>query len=557
MRATGLTPSQLERLLAVGRSLVSTHEPERVLEQVLETARDLTGARFVAIGVLDPAKRALDRFLFVGIDEAIRTRIGPLPTGKGILGELIRNPVPLRLSRIGDHPHSYGFPAGHPPMETFLGVPVKIRDEVFGNLYLTEKADGADFDDADERLVLMLAEWAAIAIDNARAHAREQGRRNELERAARGLEATVALSRELGGETELPRVLELVVKRARALLDAGSSVVLLLEDDELVVADAAGDIPRTVIGNVVPLSSPVGDVMRAGRSQRIGGRATAALQGIGVKSSAGLLVPLHSRGADLGALVAFDPVGTAVGFSADDELALESFATAAATAIGATKAMEDERVALTIASSERERHRWARELHDETLQELGALNVLQEGALQSADPEAMKRIMARANEQVAGIITGLRGLITELRPAALDQLGIGPAIEALAESINSRADLSVDLDIDLAFEAGREPRRLAPDLEAAIYRIAQEALTNVVKHAEAQKARVRVEERGDLVTVTVEDDGKGVDPAADHEGFGLLGMNERVALASGTFDVGASPTGGTRVTATLPVARSS
>ena len=149
--------------------MVSKHDPEAVLEQVLEAARELTGARYAAIGVLDDDKRELARFLTVGIDDELRQRIGPLPRGHGILGELIRDPQPLRLARISEHPRSYGFPAEHPPMETFLGVPVMIRGEVFGNLYLTEKRGGSEFDERDEQLLVVLAEWAAIAIDNARA----------------------------------------------------------------------------------------------------------------------------------------------------------------------------------------------------------------------------------------------------------------------------------------------------------------------------------------------------------------------------------------------------
>ena len=217
--------SKLGRLLEVGRALVAERDPDSVLMRVLDEARDLTGARYAAIGILDEDKSGLARFLTVGIDDETRQRIGPLPQGHGILGELIRDARPLRLARIGDHPRSYGFPADHPPMQTFLGVPVVIRGEVFGNLYLTEKADGAEFDDADEQLLVVLAEWAAVAVDNARAHAQSQRDRRKIEVALRGLEETAVLNREVVGRGDLELVIQLAVKRARSLADARTAVL--------------------------------------------------------------------------------------------------------------------------------------------------------------------------------------------------------------------------------------------------------------------------------------------------------------------------------------------
>jgi len=559
MTTTGLDSRQLERLLEVGRGLVSKHDPEVVLQGVLEAARELTGARYAALGILDDDKRELARFIFVGIDEELRRRIGPLPRGHGILGELIREPHPLRLRRISDHPRSYGFPAEHPPMDTFLGVPVMIRGEVYGNLYLTEKDDGEEFDGLDEQLLAVLAEWAAIAVDNARSHEMSRRRQDELERAMRGLEATVSLNREVGGETDLPRVLELVVKRGRALVDARSCAVLLVEDgDNLSVAEVAGEVDQSLVGRVLQAGdSPAIDVLRAGRSQQVSGGAVGRFAELGVEAVSGLLVPLRSRGVDLGVLAVFDRLGSAPEFNADDILALESFCTSAATAIAATQAIEDEKLHLSIASSERERQRWARELHDETLQELGALKVMQHSALQVDDAKAMRRALTHSNEQVERTIAGLQGLITELRPAALDQLGPAAAVEALVDRVSSRSGLAIGVDIDLAYEAGREPTRHTAELEATIYRTVQEALNNIVKHADASSMRVLIEERNSTVTVAVEDDGRGFDENAEHDGFGLLGMRERVALAGGELNITSPAGGGTRVSATLPVVRAS
>ena len=192
---TRLGQEELERLLAVGRGLVSRLDLETVLHEVLATARELTGARFAALGILDEGKSELERFITIGLDDEARRAIGPLPRGHGVLGELIRNPKPLRLPDVARHPRSYGFPPGHPPMTSFLGVPIAVRGEAYGNLYLTDKAGGEEFTEGDEQLVVVLSDWAAVAIDNARLYETVERRRAELERVGGGLEATSAIAR--------------------------------------------------------------------------------------------------------------------------------------------------------------------------------------------------------------------------------------------------------------------------------------------------------------------------------------------------------------------------
>ena len=439
-------------------------------------------------------------------------------------------------------------------MSTFLGVPVTIRGEVFGNLYLTEKAEGATFDEEDEQVLVVLAQWAAIAIDNARSHETSRIRQEELERAVRGLEATVALSREVGGETDLSRVLELVVKRARALVGGCCCVVFLLEEEELRPAEVAGDVDRSLLDARLPAESPARDAIRARRSQRIGPAELNRFSALGIEAESGLLVPLRSRGQDIGVLATFHGDELDDAFTPDDILSMESFATSASTAIHATRSIEDEKVRLSIASSERERQRWARELHDETLQELGALNVMLESALLVDDPVAVRTALSRSNDQVERVISGLQGLITELRPAALDDLGVAAAVEALVERMATRTGLVIELDVDLAYESGRLGKRHSPEFEATIYRTVQEALNNVVKHAQADRARILIEERNSEVTITVEDDGRGIGNApGTSSGFGLLGMRERVALVGGAVAITEAEGGGTRVSASLPV----
>ncbi|HET8951833.1 MAG TPA: GAF domain-containing protein, partial [Solirubrobacteraceae bacterium] len=181
MHAGSLDAARLRRLIDAGRSLVSQLDLDELLEQLIEVAASITGARYAALGILDDERRELERFLTHGIDAEGRRAIGDLPRGRGILGVLIEDPRTLRLASVGDDARSYGFPPGHPPMATFLGTPVLIRGEAWGNLYLTEKAGGAAFTAADEDAVVILAEWAGIAIENARLYQASERRRDELE----------------------------------------------------------------------------------------------------------------------------------------------------------------------------------------------------------------------------------------------------------------------------------------------------------------------------------------------------------------------------------------
>src|SRR5215218_8870848 len=416
-----LDEPRLRRLIDAGRGLISNLEVDAILQHLLDVAREVTGARYAAVGVLDDRREALGRFVTAGVDEATHRAIGDLPRGRGILGLLIAEPRPLRLADLGEHPRSYGFPPGHPPMRGFLGVPILIRGEAWGNLYLTEKADG-EFDHEDEDAVVVLADWAAIAIENARLYRAVDARRAELERAVRGFEATATIARAVGGETDLERVLELIVKRGRALVEA-----------------------RDV-----------------------------------------LILPLVYRGTTLGALLAFDRLTGDVGFTRDDVQLLEAFAASAATAVATAKTVEADRLRKSLEAAEAERRRWARELHDETLQALGGLKVLLSSASRLDDAAAMREAMDQAVGHVASEIENLRALIAELRPPALDQLGLEPALASLVQRTETTSGLEIAADVRL----GGDEHRLAPELETTVYRIVQEALTNVVKHARARRVEV-------------------------------------------------------------------
>jgi two-component system, NarL family, sensor histidine kinase DevS len=557
LRAQRLSERELRSLLEVGRALVSELDVEVVLRQVLDTARELTRAQYAALGIIDPSGEELERFLFVGLDDAAHQRIGPLPRGRGVLGELIRNPAPLRLADVTGHPRSYGFPAGHPPMRSFLGVPIAIRGEAFGNLYLTEKDDQGEFSETDEELVLVLAEWAAIAIDNARLYESVEARRGELERAVRGLEATAAVARVVGLETELARVLELIVKRGRAMLDARSLIVLLDEGtSRLRVTAAAGEVGGELIGTKLPGSGTLaGTVLETGAPERVAdlaARAGHGLEAVAGRATSAVVVPLGFRGRARGVLIALDRAGGDVAFDPDDEHLLTSFAASAAIAIATAQSVEADRRRSSIRAAEQERKRWARELHDETLQELGAVKLLLETARIADSHETLAGAASRGVEQLDLTIQGLQSLITELRPAALDELGVEPAVRALLDRTAATSGLEVDARIDLAHPSGRSATRLEPEVTTTIYRLVQEALTNATKHAGAERVTVEVVEEGPTVTVAISDDGSGFERADVSRGFGLVGMEERVALVGGTLVVDSKPGSGTRVRAELP-----
>lgn len=556
MASRGLDEHRLRRLLEVGRGLVAELDREAVLNRVLEVARELTGARYAALGVLTQDRSELERFVTSGIDDETHRAIGDLPRGRGILGELIREPKPLRLSDIREHPRSYGFPPAHPPMSTFLGAPILIRGEAWGNLYLTEKEDGSEFDERDEESLIVLAEWAAIAIENARLYEGVEARRDELERAVRGLEATTAIAGAVGGETDLDRVLELVVKRGRALVDARALLILLEDGDEMVVAAAAGEVEAGAVGCRIASAGTVpGHVLRGGHAERladVGSRVRLGLGELATDAQTAMLVPLTFRAQTVGILVALDRVAGNPEFDDEDERLMRAFAASAATAVVTAQSVEAGQLRRSIEAAEHERGRWARELHDETLQGLGALQVLLTGALHSADEAAARGAAERAVEQIALEIEKVQGLISELRPAALDDIGLAVALDGLVERTRTLHGLEIEASIDLAFEAGRADSRLTREVESTVYRVVQESLTNVVKHADAEHVRVEVSEAEGQLRIVVRDDGAGFDTTALGAGFGLVGMRERVDLLAGDLELASEPGAGAAVLISLP-----
>ena len=329
-----------------------------MLDRVLQTAREVTGARYAALGILNEQRTELEQFLTSGVDEQTQRAIGDLPRGRGVLGALIEHPQPLRLADVGQHPSSYGFPAGHPVMRSFLGVPIVIRGQVWGNLYLTEK-QGGEFSERDEEAAVILADWAAIAIDNARLYETSERRREEAERAIRGLEATRDVAVAIGGEIALEHVLELIVKRGRALVGARSLVIMLRDGEELVVQrERRSRRGRCAARACRSPSSTSGQVLERRRPERItdvAARLRIAPSEFGVADpQTALLVPMVYRGEGVGVLAAFDRGEEGSVFSEDDEQMLRTFAASAATAVALAQSVQS-RPAAQLAGRRRRR----------------------------------------------------------------------------------------------------------------------------------------------------------------------------------------------------------
>ena len=308
-----------------------------------------------------------------------------------------------------------------------------------------------------------------------------------------------------------------MAKRGRALVAARALVILLPDHDGLRVAHAAGEVPDDLVGQTVAESSVAGRAMDSRRVQRLDDldRSRFEQQGLGLEAESGLYVPLAFRGRSLGMLVALDRLTGGPQFSSADEQLLTSFATIAAAAVGTAQALSADRQRERAAAAEAERRRWARELHDETLQGIAAVRVMLASS-RRADEAELRTTVAQATDELQGEVDRLRDIIHDVRPSSLDDLGLMAAMEALVARHAHDGGPALQLSVDLDHEAGRAPDRLHPDVETAIYRIAQEALANALKHAEAQTVEIAVAEIEGEVGVRVRDDGRGYDAQGKH-----------------------------------------
>ncbi|ARI56002.1 GAF domain-containing protein [Streptomyces griseobrunneus] len=516
----------LEAVMSVGRELALP----QVLRGIVEAAVVLVDAEYGALGVIGDDQR-LSEFLPIGIGDDVRERIGDLPSGHGLLGELIRHPEPLRLGELSEHPTSYGFPPHHPPMHTFLGVPIRVREEVFGNLYLTEKRGGADFDAEDEAVVSTLAVAAGIAIENARLY--EAGRLRERWLAA-GSDFTSAL---LSGSPE-PEVLEGMLSGAVDVAGADLGVFHLVgAEGELSGSLAHGERAGTHRGLALPTTrgTLAGAVLAADslmtvadiandpritvRPERWAGFGPAVAVIVGTKEKlSGVLILARLQG---GPPFAGPEIASLPDFAGQAALALEL----------AERRRAAERVSLL-----EDRDRIARDLHDLAIQRLFATGMTLQSARPFVErPEAAERlgraiddldttikiirstIFGLRDHEPTGDAPGLRTRVVQAVDAAAPSLGFPPAL---------RMEGLIDTDV---------PQEVADQVVAVIV----EALSNIARHAGADGAEAAVVAGGGALTVTVTDDGVGL-PEGAH-GSGLRNLAERAGRLRGTFSATARP----------------
>lgn len=553
----------LDAVMGLGRDL----ELPQVLRGIVEAAVTLTNAEYGALGVVGDGQ--LSQFLPVGMSDELIGRIGRTPCGHGILGELIRNPEPLRLTDLTRHPHSYGFPANHPPMRTFLGVPVRVRDEVFGNLYLTEKRGGGSFDADDEAVLTTLSTAAGVAIDNARMY-------HESRRRERWLEALGEITRSLLSGTDAQEVLRLIADRAREVAGADGAAVLLpaaSAPDQLTVTVACGTGASRITGLRVPADASLpGMAVRSGRpvvstdlradprAYPLGpdGAAADAVPGEAVDGEAvdgtapggeagevygpAVAVPLQVD-TGCGALRLIRLAGRPAFDEAEVRL-ISGFADQAVIALElARRRAESEE--LTVLH---DRDRIARDLHDLAIQRLFATGITLQSATRLIErPEAAERV-GRAVNDLDTTIKIIRSTIFGLRTTGDGKDGRGlrrdltEAVQRAAGSLGFAPALQIDGPVDAAV-----PDEVAQHLVA----VTAEALSNAARHAAAHRLDVALSVTADAVTLTVADDGVGVG-AAPHTG-GLANMRARAEMLGGRLSVGAPEGGGTRIVWCVPL----
>lgn len=498
-----------------------------MLQRIVVSACQLTDARYGALGVIGPDRKLIE-FVTDGLTVTEHQMIGDLPTGRGVLGLLIDEPRPVRLTDIGQHPRSYGFPPNHPPMRSFLGVPIRLRDNVFGNLYLTEKRDGEQFTDEDEQIIVALATAAGVAIDNARLYT-TAGRRQ------RWLEATSEITSVLVGQVDRRAALHLVAQRAAEVAHAQLVMVLLLNDtgNELTVEVATPSVDLRQV--VLPLVATDFETVVNSRGHLLVEDLTkAATWPVPVPAGPAVLAPLATEDAVLGVLVVCLPTDPRE-FDPDTETnMILTFAGQAALALERARAHE-ERAQLVLLE---DRERIARDLHDVVIQRLFATGLSLQTASQMVGKAAPRDRLERAITDLDTTIRDIRTAIFELQapPASSLHTEILATVNEAATSLGFRPQLQIHGPIDHAISDA-----IRPDLLAVL----REALSNAVRHANASAVAVRITVTSETVTLTVTDDGVGV--AGPSGGNGLANMRHRAANHGGEFTVTAADPHGTMI----------
>jgi GAF domain-containing protein len=531
------THALIEAMVAVGSQL----ELEMVLRQIVEAAARLVSARYGALGVIGEGG-GLTEFVTVGLDEAQIARIHHWPEGRGLLGELITNPRPLRLPDLSADPRSSGFPEGHPPMRSFLGVPVRVRDEVYGNLYLTGKHGGASFDEEDESLVVALAAAAGVAIENARLYA-------EARRQQQWLRATAEVTSRLLSGDEPDAVLDLVTQQALEM--SGADLVALAlpagQHDQLVIEHACGDGAAQAQGLVLPAqSSASGLVMASGKPLTLADFRTdprvAQVAREHMALGPAVLVPLGPAGDVRGVLTA----GRNQGALPLPPPAVDMLITFAAQAGIGIELAEHRKDSQRLALFE-DRDRIARDLHDLVIQRLFATGMSLQGATAlMPDSEAAHRV-EQAVDALDETIRDIRSAIFALQSRGGTGLpGVRGRILGVVEEMTDSLGFAPGLRM-----GGQLDRGVPEDTAQQMLTALREALANTAKHARATRVDVTVETGADLV-LTVRDNGVGLSGTGRRSG--LANLAERAAELGGTLRTVTGESGGTELEWRVPLA---
>ena len=526
---------RLDGLVEAMLVVTSGLELDETLRTIVHTAIDLVDASFGALGVRGDDHELLE-FIYEGIDEEARELIGHLPEGRGVLGVLLDDPKPIRLDNISHHAASVGFPANHPPMRTFLGVPVRIRDEVFGNLYLTEKADGQPFSEDDEVLVQALAAAAGIAIDNARLYPQSKLRQSWIE-------ATRDIGTELLAGTDPAAVFRLMAEESRLLSGAQASIVAVRADldepvgevDELIVTATDGNGPGTELYSIPIAGTDVGAVFVEQRPNRFD---VLHLAPGCVADGPALVLPLRATDTVAGVLIALRPAGV-LAFNAGELDMMAAFVDQAARAwqLATTQRRLRE---LDVIS---DRDRIARDLHDHVIQRLFAVGL----ALQGTIPRARS---AEVQQRLSESVDDLQQVIQEIRTAIFDlhggQSGITRLRQRLDEAIAQFATPKIRTTVQYSGPLSVIDAALADHAEAVV----REAVSNAVRHADATSLAITVAANDELV-IEVVDNGRGITDSIT--GSGLTNLGRRAADAGGSLTIGPADGGGTRLRWAAPI----
>ncbi|MFC4907064.1 GAF domain-containing protein [Actinomadura gamaensis] len=538
LAAARATRDRVHALLEAVVSIGSDLDLETVLRRLVEAATTLADARYGALGVISEDRERLVQFITVGVGEEEIAAIGHWPEGHGILGLLIKQPRPLRLADLGAHPESYGFPANHPPMRAFLGVPIRVRDEVFGNLYLTEKRDGREFEEEDEVVVSALATAAGVAIENARLY--------DLARRREGwLGASAEISTALLSGGEIGPVTELVARRVREVADGKLAAVVLADagGEEFAVVSADGADAGKLTGSRFAPAGVPREVFRDGRATRLEDGRT-AFAGIDAFSDVAvgplLIVPLGTGSAARGVIaVAREPQGPA--FDDGTQRLLEAFAGQAAVALElADRRRDDERIALL-----EDRDRIARDLHDTVIQRLFATAMTLMAAIKMTQKREVAVRVQRAVDDLDATVRQIRSTIFALQSTP-GESSLRSRIHALVDGVTEQLGFAPSVRLD-----GLLDTVVPDDVADHLVAVVREALSNVARHARASRAEMSVDVGDDDLVLRVADDGVGMHPG-EHRG-GLNNMLRRAEELGGELQIDDGPDGGTVLTWRVPL----